>query len=272
MFLVELCENRRLPSFGTIHDRQKAKYYILISFRDGGLGRKMGETTSKPVENKYPWSNYTLKMGRGGPVSTTQYVLYAVQIAAVIILSYLSVVLLGPLSYSGISLFYFVYPFFLVFTMWWGIWGVLGAYIGCVLGAGLFVGLGVVPSILYSISDFVPPFFAFIVYRGLLANRGYDPLWRDLTDKEVAGVKTKRVGAWVLFVLINGVILNAVSAELGVGIQLWLQTVPPEAFTPFWLGWFFGDLVAMVVITPFLVKGLTALVERQGLINHGWVT
>ena len=66
-----------------------------------------------------------LKWGRGEPVSTTQYVLYAVQIAAVIILSYLSVVLLGPLSYSGISLFYFVYPFFLVFTMWWGIWGIL---------------------------------------------------------------------------------------------------------------------------------------------------
>ena len=33
-------------------------------------------------------------MGRGEPVSTTQYVLYAVQIAAVIALSYLSVTVL----------------------------------------------------------------------------------------------------------------------------------------------------------------------------------
>ena len=57
------------------------------------------EKTASNMENKYPWSNYTLKMGRGEPVSTTQYVLYAVQIAAIIILSYLSVSLLGPLSY-----------------------------------------------------------------------------------------------------------------------------------------------------------------------------
>jgi len=28
----------------------------------------------------------------------------------------------------------------------------------------------------------------------------------------------------------------------------------------------------MVIITPVLVKGLTGLVERQGLINYGWVT
>jgi len=224
------------------------------------------------MKSRYPWSSYTLKMGRGEPVSTTQYVLYAVQIAAIIILSYLSVVLLGPLSYSGISLFYFVYPFFLVFTMWWGIWGMLSAYVGCVLGAGLMVGLGVVPSLAYAVSDFVPPLVAFLVYRGLLANRGFDPLWRDLTDKQVAGFKTKRGWAWFWFVLINGVILNAVSAELGVGIQSAMGLVPSDAFVYWWAGWFVGDLLAMVVITPVLVKGLTSLVERQGLVNHGWIT
>ncbi|MGO8806235.1 MAG: hypothetical protein ACLQO7_06465 [Candidatus Bathyarchaeia archaeon] len=231
-----------------------------------------GENTVVKTEGKFPWSNYTLKLGRGEPVSTTQYVLYAVQIAAIIILSYLSVSLLGPLSYSGISLFYFVYPFFLVFTMWWGIWGIGAAYIGCVLGAGLMVGLGVVPSLAYSISDFIPPLVAFVVWRGVLANRGYDPLWRDLTEKEIAGVKTKRVGAWVWFVLINGVIINVVSAELGIGIQNAMGLVPSGLFWYYWGGWFVGDLLAMVIITPVLVKGLTNLVERQGLINHGWVT
>lgn len=99
-------------------ERVGGKTLILNEFKMGA-GRVMGETVSKPIETKYPWSNYTLKLGRGEPVSTTQYVLYAVQIAAIIVLSYLSVSLLGPLSYSGISLFYFVYPFFLVFTMWW---------------------------------------------------------------------------------------------------------------------------------------------------------
>ncbi|MGD0204592.1 MAG: hypothetical protein ABSC20_11915 [Candidatus Bathyarchaeia archaeon] len=230
-----------------------------------------GKATSN-TESKYPWSNYTLKLGRGEPVSTTQYVLYAVQIAAIIVLSYLSVSLLGPLSYSGVSLFYFVYPFFLVFTMWWGIWGIASAYIGCVLGAGLMVGLGVVPSLAYSISDFIPPLIAFIIYRGLLSKQGFDPLWRDLTDKEVGGVKTKRIGAWFWFILINGLILNAISAELGIGIQYQLGLIPGNAYWVWWAGWFVGDLLAMVIITPVLVKGLTNLVERQGLVNHGWIT
>lgn len=240
-----------------------------------------GENTVKTAIT-YPWSNYTLKLDRGEPVSTTQYVLYAVQIAAIIILSYLSVSLLGPLSYSGISLFYFVYPFFLVFTMWWGIWGVVSAYVGCVLGAGLMVGLGIVPSLAYSISDFIPPLFAFIIWRGLLAKQGFDPLWRDLTDKEVAGVKTKRVSAWIWFILINGIILNAISAEVGVGIEFKMGLLPTGSVTVlgasipvfwgWWLGWFFGDLLAMIIITPVLVKGLTNLVERQGLVNHGWIT
>lgn len=194
------------------------------------------------------------------------------QIAVVIILSYLSVGMLGPLSYSGISLFYFVYPFIIVFTLWWGLWGILGGYIGCVVGAGLMVGLGVVPSVLYAIGDLVPFVLMFAIYRGFLANRGVDPLMRDLTDKEVRGVKTSRGKAWFWFVLINVVVLNALSAEIGVGIQYWLGLIPTDAFWLWWAGWAVGGALAMVIITPLLVKGLTSLVERQGLINRGWLT
>jgi integral membrane sensor domain MASE1 len=111
-----------------------------------------------------------------------------------------------------------------------------------------------------------------VLYRGLLANKGYDPLWRDLTDKEVAGVKTKRTGAWFWFVLINGVILNLISGVIGVGILWDMKIIATNAFWPWFIGWIVGDLVAMVIITPVLVKGLTSLVERQGLVNHGWIT
>jgi integral membrane sensor domain MASE1 len=223
-------------------------------------------------ESKYPWSNYTLRIGGGRPVSATQYTLYIVQIAVVIVLSYLSVVMLGPLSYSGISLFYFVYPFIIVFTLWWGVWGMLGGYIGCVIGAGLMVGVGVVPSILYAISDLVPFIVMFAVYRGVLAKRGIDPLMRDLTDKEVRGTKTHRGLAWLWFIIINALVLNAISAELGIGIEYALGLVPAGAFWFWWAGWFAGDGLAMIIITPILVKGLTSLVERQGLVNYGWVT
>lgn len=221
---------------------------------------------------KYPWSNYTLRVRGARKVSSTQYTLYIVQIAVVIVLSYLSVSLLGPLSYSGISLFYFVYPFILVFTLWWGIWGMLGGYIGCVLGAGLMVGVGVVPSIAYAISDFIPFLAMFIIYRGLLANAGIDPLCRDLTDKDIRGTKTHRGLAWLSFIGINALVLNAISAEVGVGIEYLFGLIPTGAYWYWWWGWFVGDALAMIIITPILVKGLTSLVERQGLVNHGWVT
>lgn len=214
-----------------------------------------------------------MRAGGGRPVTATQYTLYIVQIAVVVILSYLSVVMTGPFAYSGISLFYFVYAFIIVFTLWWGIWGMLGGYIGCVIGAGLLVGLGVVPSIAYAVSDLVPFLIMFIVYRGFLANRGIDPLMRDLVDKDVRGTKTKRGLAWFWFIIINVLVLNAISAELGVGIQYAFGLIPPDAFwIPWWWGWFIGDGIAMIIITPILVKGLTSLVERQGLVNYGWVT
>jgi len=231
---------------------------------------KTEEKTVSHTKNKYPWSNYTLKLGRGEPVSTTQYVLYAVQIAAVIILSWLSATVVPAIG--GISFFYFVYPFFLVFTMWWGIWGILGAYAGSVIGAGLLVGWGPVVSVAYSVGDIVPTLFAFVLYRGLLANRGYDSLWRDLTDKEVAGVKTRRVGAWVWFLLINGVVLNLLSGLIGTYVPWAMGVIAANAFWVSFAGWTIGDLVAMVIITPVLVKGLTSLVERQGLVNRGWIT
>jgi hypothetical protein len=234
--------------------------------------KAQGGEKVQAVKGKYPWSDYTLRISGGRRVSSIQYTLYIVQIAVLIVLSYLSVVLLGPLSYSGISLFYFVYPFILVFTMWWGIWGILGGYIGCVLGAGLMVGLGVVPSVLYATSDLVPFLLMFPIYRGLLAKRGLDPLLRDLTDKDIRGTKTHRGLAWLSFIGINGIVLNAISAELGVGIQYALGLVPTGAYWFWWWGWFLGDAVAMIIITPILVKGLTSLVERQGLVNRGWVT
>lgn len=228
----------------------------------------MPATTKRP----YPWSNYTLRLRGRGKVSSTQYVLYIVQIAVVIVLSYLSVVMLGPLSYSGISIFYFVYPFIMVFTMWWGLWGMLGGYLGCVIGAGLMVGLGIVPSILYSVSDFVPFMLMFIIYRGVLAKTGIDPLFRDLTDKDVKGYKTHRGLAWMWFIVINAIVLNAVSAELGVGIEYELGLIPTGAYWFWWAGWFAGAVVAMIIIVPIIEKGLTSLVERQGLINFGWIT
>ncbi len=131
--------------------------------------------------------------------------LYISQIAFQTVLAYLRVFLLGSLSYSGISLFYFVYPFMLVFIMWWGFWGALGSYVGTVIGSGLLAGLGLVPALLDGFADLIPALLVFIVYRGIMTKYGYDPLWRDLVFKVVDGVKAKRASACMWFILFNGV-------------------------------------------------------------------
>ena len=222
-------------------------------------------------ENKYPWSIYTLKWG-SGKVSTTRYVLYVTQIAVLVILAYLSIVFLGPLSYSGISFFYFVASFELLFTMWWGIWGVIGSYLALVIGGGLLVGMGIVPSLLTALSAIIATAVHFVIYRGLLAKRGYDPLWRDLVFKEIDGVKAKRAGAWAWFIIINGIIINAVSTEVGLGFSYLLGLVPPGAFWFWWAGYFVGDILPFIVLMPILVAGLSGIVTRSGLVNSGWLT
>ncbi|MEM4092732.1 MAG: hypothetical protein QW837_06785 [Conexivisphaerales archaeon] len=224
------------------------------------------------TNQKYPWLRYGLSLQSNQKVSTTRYVLYITQIAVVIVLSYLSVVLLGPLSYSGISLFYFVTPFFIMFTMWWGIWGILGAYIGCVIGAGLMVGLGVVPSLLYSVADLLTALPVFLIYRGILSRRGIDPLFRDLVNREVEGVKTKRHEAWFWFILIPTVLVNVLGAQVGVGIEYWLGLIPPSLYWYWWWGWVASGVFPMLIFTPILVKGLSEIIIRSNLVNEGWLT
>jgi hypothetical protein len=230
--------------------------------------------TSQPKETKTnPWADeYTLKLGSRGKVPSTRIVLYIVQIAVVTMLEYLSVIMLGPLSYSGISLFFFAWPFIMLFTMWWGFWGCLSSYIGGVIGAGLLVGVGLAPSAAYTLATFPTLIPMFVVYRGYLSKHGVDPLFRDLTDKEVEGVKTHRARAWFYFIVINLVILSFVNAYLSIGIEYLFGLIPPGVFW-FWIwGFIIGNLIPSVILMPILVRGLSSLVTRQGLVNYGWLS
>ncbi len=223
-------------------------------------------------QSVYPWSNYGLKLSSGRPTTTVQYVTFIVQIAVLIVLNYLSVVLLGPLSYSGVSLFYFVYPFYIIFTIWWGLWGAIGAYIGGVVGAGLLVGVGVVPSLLSSFSVLFTALATFIFYRGFLSKHGIDPLMRDLTDGEISGYKTHRGQAWMWMILTNAVIFNLINTEIGINAEYVLGLIPPSAYWFWWAGWFLGQVISLIILMPIIVKGVSKVVERQGLVNIGWLS
>ncbi|MEM0094666.1 MAG: hypothetical protein QXF41_00720 [Candidatus Micrarchaeaceae archaeon] len=206
-----------------------------------------------------PFSRYTLRWAPGGKLTTAQYALFAIQMAVVILLSWLGTVA-TPVVGPGIGFLYWAYPFFVVFTLWWGIWGIIGAWLGCVVGSGLLTGLPIIPSLAFSLGDFLPALLIFLLYRGYLAKHNVDPLGRDILSNKVAA-------AWFIFWVVG--ITNIIGGMWGVWVLVQLNFVPANAY---WLGaglWILGDAIVLI-IAPFLSKYLTPIVERYGLVNQGW--
>ncbi|MGC9204176.1 MAG: hypothetical protein ACP5GE_04330, partial [Thermoplasmata archaeon] len=135
---------------------------------------------------------YTLKW-KVGKITTTQYALYAIQIAVVILLSWLGVVA-TPVVGPGIGFLYWAYPFFIVFTWWWGLWGVLSAFIGCFIGAGLLTGLPLIPSLAFSVGDLVPALLVLLLYRGYLGKIGVDPPRKGYTQQQEGTLLVRILG------------------------------------------------------------------------------
>lgn len=216
---------------------------------------------SNVVGQSKDYSRYTLKWRGTGKASTTQIALYAIQMAAVILLSWLGATV-TPVVGPGIGFLYWAYPFFVVFTLWWGIWGIIGAWIGSVIGAGLLVGSSIIASLGFSLGDFVPALLIFVLYRGFLSKHNIDPLGRDI-------LSSRKALAWFI-VWIMG-ITNIIGGLWGVWFLVYLGYVSPSEY---WLGatlWITGDAIVLI-IAPFLARSLTPIVERYGLINTGWVT
>ncbi len=217
------------------------------------------EIFRKPKSSDY--SLYTLKWNPGGKLNTTQYVLYAIQIAVVILLSWLGVIA-TPVVGPGIGFLYWAYPFFVVFTLWWGLWGVIAAGIGCFVGAGLLTGMPLVPALAFSVGDFVPALLILILYRGVLAKRGIDPLGRDI-------LKSKKAAFWFVIWVMG--ITNVIGGMWGVWNLTLLGFVPKNAY---WLGaglWILGDAIVLL-IAPFLIVSLTPIVRRYGLLTKGLIS
>ncbi|MEM4092860.1 MAG: hypothetical protein QW837_07445 [Conexivisphaerales archaeon] len=59
---------------------------------------------------------------------------------------------------------------------------------------------------------------------------------------------------------------------MGVGAENLLGLIPPGAYWIFWYGWFLGNVVSTIILAPIMIRGLSGLLERQGLFNEGWFT
>jgi len=217
-----------------------------------------------------PWKDYGLAW-KPRPVTLAHYTLFATQVGVLAVLSYLSVALLGPLAYAGVSFFYFAYAFYITFALWWGLYGIAASYLGSVI-SGFMLGTGLVPNLLGSLPNLIGPLAAFVIWRGILSRRGLDPLMRDLTEKEIRGFKTKRAEQWFWHLLLNVGVFNILGAFIYVGLFVYMGLIPAGAYWVWWLGWVAGDVIPLTVITPLLIKSLTPMIERSGLINLGWLS
>lgn len=151
---------------------------------------------------------------------------------------------IGPAS-SGL---YFSVAFMIAFALWFGAWGVIGAYIGCFIGAGVLAGLPHDFNLYWSLADVWQVLIPLIAFKAFNAD---------------VSLRTRRD---ILVFLIFGWILNNLAGAGWGASTLALCGLAPLAEVPnIFIGWFTGNLVVTIAITPFLLRIITPLIQRAGL-------
>jgi hypothetical protein len=185
-----------------------------------------------------------------------KYSVYVIQILIIIVLSYLGIVMGGQMA-GGVSLFYWAYPFFVLFTLYWGIWGIAGAYLGSVIGAGMFTGLSPTVSILFSTGDLIAALLIYIVYNSrMLRDRGVSRYGDDIYGNRIAAAW---FFAWVI------VVTNIIGGLIGVTALLELNVIGTGQYFTAFGAWVVGDAL-LLLIFPALSGWLTPIIRRNGLI------
>ncbi|HOJ95497.1 MAG TPA: hypothetical protein PK024_01455 [Methanospirillum sp.] len=148
----------------------------------------------------------------------------------------------------GVSAFYLIVAFMVVFALWFGIWGVLAAYAGCVIGAGVLSGLPADVSLYWSLADLWQVLIPFLAFRFFHA----DPVlksWRDRTIFFISGVVLNNIAGalWGSYTLVFGGFAEA------------------DQVTMIMTGWFFGNAVVCGVIAPIILMYVTPWMKNHEL-------
>lgn len=158
---------------------------------------------------------------------------------------------IGPAS-SGL---YFSVAFMIAFALWFGAWGVIGAYIGCFIGAGILAGLPHDINLYWSLADVWQVLIPLIAFKAFNAD---------------VSLRTRR---GILVFLIFGWILNNLAGAGWGASTLALSGLASLGDAPnIFIGWFIGNLLVTIAITPFLLRYLTPLIQRAGLhVKKYWI-
>lgn len=148
----------------------------------------------------------------------------------------------------GASSLYFAVAFMIVFALWFGAWGAIAAYFGCVLGAGL-TGMPLAVNLYWSLADLWQVLIPLIALRKLNVD---------------VSLRSKR--DFLLFLVFGWLLNNLAGAAWGAGTMALGGVIGWEAVPGTFAGWFIGNLMVTIVIAPVLLRYVTPMVRKSGLL------
>ena len=149
---------------------------------------------------------------------------------------------------TGVSSFYLIVAFMIVFALWFGIWGILAAYVGCVIGAGILSGLPADVSLSWSFADLWQALIPYVAFRYFHADPALSTR-RDLMIFLIFGVMINNIAGavWGSYTLAYGGIIET--------SQIMMTLI----------GWFLVNLAVCGILAPFILITVTPWMKTQEL-------
>jgi len=204
---------------------------------------------------------YGLRWNPNPPITVHQLVAIALATGVYTILAWIGVISL-PFQVPGVSAFFIAMGFGVPFTMWFGGWGMVMGFIGTTIGAGVLSGLPLPVSLAFGVGDIILFGSLHLLYRGLAPRFGVDPIGRDVFTKR--GI--------LFFWIIAATIPHILCAIYGIGLLYLVGFVPQDLIVVTFFGFWISNMFVVMIISPFLLKLLGPVVERQGMTSFGWWT
>ncbi|KGK99362.1 hypothetical protein LI82_04985 [Methanococcoides methylutens] len=155
---------------------------------------------------------------------------------------------------TGVSNMYIAVAFMIVFALWYGLGGALAAYLGCIVGAGILADMPTSLNIIWSLADLwqvLIPLVAFTYFKVNLR------------------LKTRRD---VAYFLVFAVFLNnIIGASWGTYMLMINGIIPYEELFLTFERWFTGNVIATILIVPFLLRYLTPYIQQtESYVENYW--
>jgi hypothetical protein len=154
----------------------------------------------------------------------------------------------------GVSALYFAVAFMIPLALWFGAWGAIAAYIGCVAGAGL-TGMTLTVNLYWSLAD---------LWQVLI------PLLAFKISHTDPGLNTRN---GLLYFLVFGWLLNNLAGAVWGSTMLAVGGVIEwDGVLKAFAGWFGGNLIVTIILTPALLRYATPFVLKTGFyVDNYWI-